>query len=166
MRTSDWEIPNCRAMRDGVMPALKAARTAFSFPDVNGTAITSARRLGGLSPDTGSFLPRRFRSASTAASNRSSSSSSMCLSDMGRFLGKAMCGSASTAGDDEEEGFADGEDGAVPGANRSGVEDRLRTVPIVSLPMPIPCIPPGAIMTHLQKPKHSGFQRTGDRLRS
>jgi hypothetical protein len=29
-RTFDWEIPNCRAIRDGVMPALKAARTAFT----------------------------------------------------------------------------------------------------------------------------------------
>jgi len=25
-----WEIPNCRAIRDGVMPALKAAPTAFT----------------------------------------------------------------------------------------------------------------------------------------
>jgi hypothetical protein len=30
LRTFDWEIPNCRAIREGVMPALKAARTAFS----------------------------------------------------------------------------------------------------------------------------------------
>ena len=30
LRTFDWEIPNCRAIRDGVMPALKAARTAFT----------------------------------------------------------------------------------------------------------------------------------------
>src|ERR1700746_263199 len=28
LRTSDWEIPNCLAMRKGVIPALKAARTA------------------------------------------------------------------------------------------------------------------------------------------
>jgi hypothetical protein len=27
--TFDWEIPNCRAILAGVMPALKAARTAF-----------------------------------------------------------------------------------------------------------------------------------------
>ena len=31
-RTSACEIPNCRAILDGVMPALKAARTAFDFP--------------------------------------------------------------------------------------------------------------------------------------
>jgi hypothetical protein len=29
-RTFDWEIPNCRAIRDGVIPALNAARTAFT----------------------------------------------------------------------------------------------------------------------------------------
>ena len=28
-RTFDWEIPNCRAIRDGVMPALRR-RTAFT----------------------------------------------------------------------------------------------------------------------------------------
>jgi hypothetical protein len=30
--TSYWEIRNCRAIRDGVKPALKAARIAFSLP--------------------------------------------------------------------------------------------------------------------------------------
>lgn len=29
-RTSDRDSPNCRAIREGVTPALKAARTAFS----------------------------------------------------------------------------------------------------------------------------------------
>jgi hypothetical protein len=28
--TFDWEIPNCRAILAGVMPALKADRTAFT----------------------------------------------------------------------------------------------------------------------------------------
>ena len=28
--TFDWEIPNCRAILAGVMPALKAERTAFT----------------------------------------------------------------------------------------------------------------------------------------
>jgi hypothetical protein len=40
-RISDCEIPNCRAMRDGVTPALKAARTALSFPGVNATGTGS-----------------------------------------------------------------------------------------------------------------------------
>jgi hypothetical protein len=29
-RTFDWEIPNCLAILAGVMPALKAERTAFT----------------------------------------------------------------------------------------------------------------------------------------
>ena len=33
--TSDCEIPNCLAIADGLTPALKAARTAFSLPVVN-----------------------------------------------------------------------------------------------------------------------------------
>jgi hypothetical protein len=44
-RTSDWEMPNCRAMRDGVMPALKAARTALSCPRVNEAVRISDCRL-------------------------------------------------------------------------------------------------------------------------
>ena len=32
--TSDWNIPNYRAMREGVTPGLNAARTAFNFPCV------------------------------------------------------------------------------------------------------------------------------------
>ncbi len=33
-RTSAWDNPNCRAICDGLTPALKAARTAFIFPGV------------------------------------------------------------------------------------------------------------------------------------
>jgi len=49
-RTSDCEIPNCRAIHDGVIPALKAARTAFNFPLVNESGTASNRRLRGLRP--------------------------------------------------------------------------------------------------------------------
>jgi hypothetical protein len=69
---SDCEIPNCRAIRDGAMPALKAARTAFSFPDVKFVGTSTCWRLRGLLLDE-AFLPRRFCSASTAESNRSRS---------------------------------------------------------------------------------------------
>jgi hypothetical protein len=41
LRTSDWEIPNCLAMREGVIPALKVARTAFTWPCVNATLGSS-----------------------------------------------------------------------------------------------------------------------------
>ena len=47
--TSDWEIPNSLAIADGLAPALKAARTAFSLPVVNEPPPYSAaswRRCG------------------------------------------------------------------------------------------------------------------------
>jgi len=34
-RTFDWDMPNCRAIRDGVIPALYAAWTALICPRVN-----------------------------------------------------------------------------------------------------------------------------------
>jgi hypothetical protein len=40
LRTSDFDKPNCRAIREGVTPALNAARTAFTWPRVNATAAT------------------------------------------------------------------------------------------------------------------------------
>ena len=33
--TSDWDMPNCRAICDGLIAALSAARTAFTCPRVN-----------------------------------------------------------------------------------------------------------------------------------
>ena len=84
LRTSDCEIPNCRAILAGVTPALKAARTAFNFPCVKGTAATTLmRRLGEIS--AASFLPRRFCSAMTADSNWSSSWSSRRLTALCRY---------------------------------------------------------------------------------
>src|SRR5262249_860925 len=44
LRTWDWEIPNCLAMREGVIPALKAARTALTRPRVNATLGSSGCR--------------------------------------------------------------------------------------------------------------------------
>jgi hypothetical protein len=85
-RTSDWDKPNCRAIRESVMPALKAARTAFTCPRVNETATASGCRCGeGLSVGK-EHLPLRLASASAAASSRSSSSSSRCLTALGRSL--------------------------------------------------------------------------------
>jgi hypothetical protein len=48
LRTSDWEIPNCLAIRVGVIPALKVARTALTWPGVNATTFGSSgcRRSG------------------------------------------------------------------------------------------------------------------------
>jgi hypothetical protein len=62
-------------MTDGVTPALKAVRTALIFAWVNETATALTRRFGEVSADMAGFLPRRSCSASTAASNMSSSRS-------------------------------------------------------------------------------------------
>ena len=43
LRTSDWDNPNCRAIKDGLMPALNAARTALICPRGNETVATSCR---------------------------------------------------------------------------------------------------------------------------
>jgi hypothetical protein len=48
-RTFDWDMPNCRAIRDGVMPALNAARTALIRPRVNETSALSTCRRRDLS---------------------------------------------------------------------------------------------------------------------
>jgi hypothetical protein len=81
--TSDCEIPNCRAIAEGLTPALKAARTAFSLPVVSAPAPPSAgAALRG--PDLASAFglpvgevgvgrPRRLASAVTAASRESTS---------------------------------------------------------------------------------------------
>jgi hypothetical protein len=109
LRTSDWEIPNCLAMREGVIPALKIARTALTWPRVNATLGSSGcRRSGDFSAVvdspharcsvliwvvgriTGvlvSDLPRRCSSSRVAAKSRSSSPSSSCLSALERSLG-------------------------------------------------------------------------------
>src|SRR5262249_32512384 len=47
LRTSDWETPNCLAMREGVIPALRAARTALTRPRVNATLGSSGCRRSG-----------------------------------------------------------------------------------------------------------------------
>src|SRR5262245_27809175 len=47
LRMSDWEIPNCLAMREGVIPALKAARTALTWPRVNATLGSCGCRRSG-----------------------------------------------------------------------------------------------------------------------
>ena len=87
LRTSDCEIPNCRAILDGVTPALKAARTAFNFPCVKGTAVgTSTRRVREIS--AGGSLPRRLCSATTADSNWPSSWSLRCLTAFDKFVGR------------------------------------------------------------------------------
>jgi hypothetical protein len=123
-RTSDCEIPNCRAIRDGVIPALKAARTAFNFPLVNESGASSNRRLRELSSKAGGFLPRRCCSAKATATNWSSSASASRFIAFGRSLGR-MCRTALPVGDDGG-GVAGGEKCSRPGGNRSGVVEPMR----------------------------------------
>ena len=74
--------PNCRAIKDGLMPALNAARTALICPRGNETVATSCRlwsvrddRFGTDSSNSplGGDLPRRFASSTHAVISRSSS---------------------------------------------------------------------------------------------
>jgi hypothetical protein len=97
-RTSDWDKPNCRPIRDGVIPALKAARTALTCPRVNETVANAACRLS-LDDDRfgigtslafactlGSNLPRRFASSIDTAMSRSSSRSVRVREKAGRLF--------------------------------------------------------------------------------
>src|SRR5260370_27757942 len=80
--TSDWDMPNCRAICDGLMPALSAARTALTCPRANETVATSACRLsldddrfGTDSSDVfgwtlSGILPPRFASSTDAVTSR------------------------------------------------------------------------------------------------
>jgi hypothetical protein len=98
LRTSDWDMPNCRAILDGVMPASKAARTALTCPRANETFVNSARRLsfdddrsgstGGFGLTLGGNLPRRFASSTDAVISRSNSISVRCLTAVDRSLGR------------------------------------------------------------------------------
>src|SRR5260370_19417397 len=83
--TSDWDMPNCRAICDGLIPALVAARTALTCPRVNETFVASACPLcldgdcfwTGSSVGFGSALagnlPRRFASWTDVVMSRSRS---------------------------------------------------------------------------------------------
>jgi hypothetical protein len=115
LRTSDWEIPNCFAMREGVIPALKVARTAFTWPSVNeilgssgccrrsddspvaidGSDARSPAPVGLAGRISGTLvvsLPRRCSSCRVAASSLSSSWSPNCWSALERSLGSTYRG--------------------------------------------------------------------------
>src|SRR6266566_8549016 len=107
-RTSDREIPNSRAIRGGAIPALKAARTAFTWPRVSERTATCAGRtledsflfrdpLGvgssnALAARPDGSVPRRLASSSAASRSDASSPSSSCLSALGRsFQSRRFC---------------------------------------------------------------------------
>jgi hypothetical protein len=97
--TSDWDMPNCRAICDGLIPALVAARTALTCPRVNETFATSACRWSfdgdcfrtdssvGFGWMLGNNRPRRFASSTDAVMSWSSSLSVRYLTALGRSLG-------------------------------------------------------------------------------
>jgi hypothetical protein len=135
-RTSECEIPNSRAIRGGAIPALKAARTAFTWPLVSESTTTCAGRtledsvlfrdpLGVGSSDAARLdgsSPRRFASSSAAARSDASSPSSSRLSALGRSFGnryRREDAAMSTAACGEEIWFAGS--GADASENRSGV---------------------------------------------
>jgi hypothetical protein len=99
--TSDFEIPNCRAMTAGLTPALKAARTAFSLPFLSNLAPSSA--AGSTACGSGASVdasfdgdsvtrPRRLASAVTAARRASISASSSRASAPAKSLGRKWRG--------------------------------------------------------------------------
>jgi hypothetical protein len=108
--TFDWDMPNCRAICDGLIPALVAARTALTCPRVNETFDTSACRLSlddhcfrtgssvGFGWTRGDNLPRRFASWTDAVMSRSSSVSVRYLTALGRSLGRIWRCEAMSAG--------------------------------------------------------------------
>ena len=131
--TSDCEIPNCLAIADGLTPALKAARTAFSLPVVNEPAPSSAaswRRCGFASATGFSFAglggrrPRRSASVVTAASSASISTSSNRFSAPAKSFGKKWrCCEARLSGPALPFATAEGPAAVTVGGaeNRSGV---------------------------------------------
>jgi hypothetical protein len=137
--TSDCEIPNCRAIAEGLTPALKAARTAFSLPVVSEPAPSSAgarRRCGFASAVDFSFAgpggsrPRRSASVVTAASRVSISALSSRLSAPAKSLGrKWRCCGAWFSASGLPFGTAEGSAAVIGGAeNRSGVVSAGRRV--------------------------------------
>ena len=141
-RTSDWEIPNCRAICDGETPALKAARSAFNLPSARGTATPSTRCFCEFWFESfcefwfeASFLPRRVCSTSTAAPNWSSSWSVSAFIALGKSRGRmCRCEEAVAAASvfAEKGRLTDGREGSRVDAvkNKSGVVDRVCPLPI------------------------------------
>jgi len=166
--TSECEIPNCRAIVEGLTPALKAARTAFSLAVGKEAkrSSTGAWRGCGFAL-TGTFAsirlgsrPRRSASAVIAASSASISLSSSRFSAPARFLGnrggggetrllglallsETACGSG---------GFAVGR-----AENRSGVGSTDRRVGMMPTMPPAPHRRNGAAMHPIYYQTHGGI---------
>ena len=126
-------MPNCRAIAEGLTPALKAARTAFSLPVVNEPAACPAgvaSAVGFSFARLGGSRPRRSASVVTAASRASISALSSRFSAPARSWGKKWRGGARLPALALLCGTARGSGAlAVGGAeNRSGVVSAGRRV--------------------------------------
>jgi hypothetical protein len=121
------------------MPALNAARTALIFEIVRGIATATVRCLREFSSALGAFVPRRFCSSSTAASNRSSSRSSRSFIISGRLLGRTYRAEGASELIVGCFGFANGaEHPSADGVEkRSGSSERMRLIPMDAI-MPLP----------------------------
>jgi hypothetical protein len=138
-RTSDRGIPNSRAIRDGVMPALNADRTAFTWPRVNefSAAFNFAAVVAGDFVKSGEagksvsalfgILPRRFSSSTVAVCIKSNSPSLKYLTAFRRFLGRTYrCGVVSVVA------FGAGEAESVAVGNWSGASRSAGWRPMAS----------------------------------
>jgi hypothetical protein len=149
--TSDWDMPNCRAICDGLIPALVAARTALTLvaartaltcPRVNEDFTTSACPLS-LDGDcfwtdasfavghtlVGSNRPRRFASWTDVIMSRSSSVSVRYLTALGRSLGSTCrLAAASAAASAAETRLVGGEPSwTISVEKRSGLAGLVRS---------------------------------------
>ena len=127
--TSDCEIRNCRAIVDGLTPALKAARTAFCWPEVS-RELSSGWRVFGAFPRLGRRR-RRSVSAVTAASSAPSSASSRCFSAPTKSFGRRWRGCGAGLSRLRFPGEASRFAGAIE--NRSGVVSAERRGGIIKL---------------------------------
>jgi len=138
--TSDCEIPNFRAIAEGLTPALNAARTAFSLPFVSECPASSS--VGTFDAEGLGNRPRRSASLVTAASRVSTSVSSKRCSAPARSFGSKyrVCAAelsttalpCGTAGDSGALGVgaAENRSGVVSADRRVGMTP---TMPLASL---------------------------------
>jgi hypothetical protein len=134
-------MPNCRAICDGLIPALVAARTALTCPRVNETFATSVCPLCldddcfvtgssiGFGWAFGGNLPRRFASWTDVVMSRSSSVSVRYLTALGRSLGRIWrCVAVSAGASLAEARFVGGEPSwTIWVEKRSGVAGLVRS---------------------------------------
>ena len=164
-RTFDWEIPNCRAIREGVTPALNAARTNSVDQESKGLPLRSHCRRFSVVADCGfvksgpayetasrpcGILPRRFISSSVAAYIKSNSPSLKCLTALRRFLGRTCrCDAISVAAS------VPGNFGGAGLSPTAAAENRLGVRSVGLRPMALACREEGRSAISSERPVHT-----------